>query len=68
MKELMLPSESETACSDVILSTRHLRVAVLHQGLLRAIGPVSSLLAPGETSLEQAFLRIIGGDSSPSSL
>lgn len=51
--------EVETVCD---------RVAVLHQGLLRAIGPVSSLLAPGETSLEQAFLRIIGGDSSPLSL
>lgn len=45
--------EVETVCD---------RVAILFNGELKAAGPVPSLLAPGETSLEQAFLRIIGFD------
>jgi ABC-2 type transport system ATP-binding protein len=48
--------EVETVCD---------RVAILHQGELKAAGPVPSLLAPGETSLEQAFLRIIGFNLNP---
>ncbi len=43
--------EVETVCD---------RVAILHQGELRAEGTVSSLLTAHETNLEQAFLRIIG--------
>ncbi len=43
--------EVETVCD---------RVAILHQGELKAAGPVASLLQPHETNLEQAFLRIIG--------
>jgi ABC-2 type transport system ATP-binding protein len=43
--------EVETVCD---------RVAILHQGELRAVGRVPELLQPGEASLEQAFLRIIG--------
>jgi ABC-2 type transport system ATP-binding protein len=43
--------EVETVCD---------RVAILHQGELKAAGTVSSILAGSETSLEQAFLRIIG--------
>src|SRR5436190_12063196 len=48
--------EVETVCD---------RVAILHQGELKAAGPVPNLLAPGETSLEQAFLRIIGFNLNP---
>ncbi|MBI1839938.1 MAG: ABC transporter ATP-binding protein [Verrucomicrobia bacterium] len=43
--------EVETVCD---------RVAILFQGELKALGPIASLMSPGETSLEQAFLRIIG--------
>ena len=43
--------EVETVCD---------RVAILHQGQLKAAGPVRTLLNKKETSLEQAFLRIIG--------
>ncbi len=43
--------EVETVCD---------RVGILAQGELKALGPVQELLAPGERSLEQAFLRIIG--------
>jgi ABC-2 type transport system ATP-binding protein len=43
--------EVETVCD---------RVAILHQGELKATGTVASILAESETSLEQAFLRIIG--------
>lgn len=46
--------EVETVCD---------RVAILHQGRLKAAGPVQGLLAANETSLEQAFLRIIGHTS-----
>lgn len=43
--------EVETVCD---------RVAILHQGELKAAGTVGSILAKTETNLEQAFLRIIG--------
>jgi ABC-2 type transport system ATP-binding protein len=43
--------EVETVCD---------RVAILHQGELKAAGTVASILAGKETNLEQAFLRIIG--------
>ncbi|MCI0539058.1 MAG: ATP-binding cassette domain-containing protein [Verrucomicrobiales bacterium] len=43
--------EVETVCD---------RLAILFDGELKAAGSVPSLLAPGETNLEQAFLRIIG--------
>lgn len=48
--------EVETVCD---------RVAILSQGQLKAIGPVQSLLNATETSLEQAFLRIIGHNFNP---
>ena len=43
--------EVETVCD---------RVAILFEGELKALGTIPSLMLPGETSLEQAFLRIIG--------
>jgi len=43
--------EVETVCD---------RVAILHQGVLKAQGAIPQLLQTGEVSLEQAFLRIIG--------
>ena len=43
--------EVETICD---------RVAILHEGELKAAGTVASILAGKETNLEQAFLRIIG--------
>ncbi len=43
--------EVETVCD---------RVAILHQGELKALGTPASLLTGQEASLEQAFLRIIG--------
>jgi ABC-2 type transport system ATP-binding protein len=46
--------EVETVCD---------RVAILHQGELKALGTPASLLAGQEASLEQAFLRIIGFNS-----
>ncbi len=48
--------EVETVCD---------RVAILHQGQLKAEGAVASLLAAHETNLEQAFLRLIGCTSQP---
>ncbi len=42
------------------------RVAILHQGELKAAGAVASLLSEKETNLEQAFLRIIGFNLNPS--
>lgn len=51
--------EVETVCD---------RVAILSQGRLKAAGPVNTLLNPDETSLEQAFLRIIGIQHNPSRL
>jgi ABC-2 type transport system ATP-binding protein len=50
--------EVETVCD---------RVAILHQGELKAAGTVASLLTCTETNLEQAFLRIIGFNLNPSS-
>jgi len=50
--------EVETVCD---------RVAILHQGELKAAGTVASLLARNETNLEQAFLRIIGFNLNSSS-
>ncbi len=49
--------EVETVCD---------RVAILHQGELKAAGTVASLLVKNETNLEQAFLRIIGFNLKPS--
>lgn len=43
--------EVETVCD---------RVAILHQGELKALGSPASLLTGQEAGLEQAFLRIIG--------
>jgi ABC-2 type transport system ATP-binding protein len=43
--------EVETVCD---------RVAILHEGELKAAGTVASILTGKETNLEQAFLRIIG--------
>lgn len=43
--------EVETVCD---------RVAILHEGELKALGTSAGLLADRESSLEQAFLRIIG--------
>jgi ABC-2 type transport system ATP-binding protein len=51
--------EVETVCD---------RVAILHQGELKAAGTVASILAGSETSLEQAFLRIIGFNLNPTQL
>ncbi len=48
--------EVETVCD---------RVAILHQGELKASGPVASILSGNETNLEQAFLRIIGFNLNP---
>ena len=50
--------EVETVCD---------RVAILHQGQLKAVGTVASILAGKETNLEQAFLRIIGFNLNPQS-
>jgi ABC-2 type transport system ATP-binding protein len=50
--------EVETVCD---------RVAILHQGQLKAAGTVASILAGKETNLEQAFLRIIGFNLNPQS-
>ena len=50
--------EVETVCD---------RVAILHQGELKAAGTVASLLTGNETNLEQAFLRIIGFNLNSSS-
>ncbi|MBL9170969.1 MAG: ABC transporter ATP-binding protein [Verrucomicrobiales bacterium] len=49
--------EVETVCD---------RVAILSKGQLKAAGNVQSLIASNETSLEQAFLRIIGANLNPS--
>ncbi|MCI0538028.1 MAG: ABC transporter ATP-binding protein [Verrucomicrobiales bacterium] len=48
--------EVETVCD---------RVAILHQGQLKAEGSVASLLATHEINLEQAFLRLIGFTPQP---
>ncbi len=49
--------EVETVCD---------RVAILHQGELQVVGPVSELVQRyGETHLEQVFLKIIGYQSQP---
>ena len=50
--------EVETVCD---------RVAILHEGELKAAGTVASILAGQETNLEQAFLRIIGYNLNSSS-
>ena len=36
------------------------RVAILHQGELKALGPVAEIKRPDDGNLEQAFLRLIG--------
>ena len=36
------------------------RVAILHQGELKALGPVAEIKRPDDGDLEQAFLRLIG--------
>ena len=45
------------------------RVAILHQGELKALGPVAEIKLPEDGNLEQAFLRLIGwqagGQSQP---
>ena len=47
--------EVETVCD---------RVAIVHQGELKAVGTVAAVSA-GSTNLEQAFLKIVGAPSSP---
>jgi ABC-2 type transport system ATP-binding protein len=49
--------EVETVCD---------RVAIIHQGELKAIGPVAEVSA-GHDNLEKAFLKIVGFKSSPKS-
>ncbi|HKI71660.1 MAG TPA: ABC transporter ATP-binding protein [Verrucomicrobiae bacterium] len=46
--------EVETVCD---------RVAILHQGELKAIGQVSELVEKYECNLEQAFLKVVGYNS-----
>ena len=46
--------EVETVCD---------RVAILHQGELKAIGRVSELVEKYECNLEQAFLKVVGYNS-----
>lgn len=41
------------------------RVAVLSEGELKAVGRVNEIVQPGETNLEQAFLRVIGYQPRP---
>ncbi len=41
------------------------RVAILHQGELKALGRVSDIVAEHQCNLEEAFLRIIGFKPSP---
>jgi len=47
--------EVETVCD---------RVAIVHQGELKAVGPVAEISA-GHANLEQAFLKIVGAQSQP---
>ncbi len=48
--------EVETACD---------RVAILHQGQLKVVGPVAALVREHQASLEQVFLRMIGYPPTP---
>jgi ABC-2 type transport system ATP-binding protein len=41
------------------------RVAILSEGELKAVGRVNEIVQPGETNLEQAFLRVIGYQPRP---
>ena len=47
--------EVETVCD---------RVAIVHQGKLKAVGTVAEI-STGSTNLEQAFLKIVGAQSTP---
>ncbi|MEY4918551.1 MAG: hypothetical protein RL616_2464, partial [Verrucomicrobiota bacterium] len=47
--------EVETVCD---------RVAIVHQGELKAVGTVAEI-STGSTNLEQAFLKIVGAQSTP---
>lgn len=41
------------------------RVAILHRGELKALGPVAEIKRPDDGNLEQAFLRLIGWPGAP---